>query len=234
MAYKYEPNPPLLQSRELYNYILETTVYPREPAPLKELRNATANHPRAFFGTDPDAGQLIAMLLKLVNAKKTIEIGVFTGYSLLLTALNIPEDGQVIAIDVDQEAYEIGAPIIKKAGVHKKINFIESKALPVLDKLLEDKANEGSFDFAFVDADKNNYINYHERLMKLVKVGGLLLYDNTLWGGAVAKPEEQVPDNKRALRKHTIEFNSAIAADDHVELCHVPCGDGLIICKRLC
>ncbi|GMH23786.1 hypothetical protein Nepgr_025629 [Nepenthes gracilis] len=234
----YDPNlkanPVILQSEELYDYILETNVYPREPAPLKELREASASHPRAFFGTNPDAGQLMAMLLKLVNAKKTIEIGVFTGYSLLLTALNIPKDGQIIAIDIDREAYNIGEPIIKKSGVSKKINFIESPALPILDKLLEEKTNLGTFDFAFVDADKNNYANYHERLMKLVKVGGLLLYDNTLWGGAVAKPEDQVPENKRRLRKHTIDFNAAVTADDRVELCHVPCGDGLIICRRLC
>ncbi|KAL9272754.1 putative caffeoyl-CoA O-methyltransferase [Drosera capensis] len=230
---KLQPNPVILQSEELYNYILETSVYPREPALLKELREATAKHPRAFFGTNPDAGQLLALLLKLINAKKTIEIGVFTGYSLLVTALNIPEDGQIIAVDVDREAYEIGAPIIEKAGVDKKINFFESQGLPILDKLLQDKANEDSFDFAFVDADKDNYWNYHERLMKLVKVGGLLIYDNTLWGGAVAKPEEEVPEIKRYFRRYTVEFNAAITADDRIEISHVPSGDGLLICKRL-
>ncbi|GAB2280959.1 hypothetical protein Dimus_015576 [Dionaea muscipula] len=230
---KLQPNPIVLQSQELYDYILETSVYPREHPCLKELREATAKHPRSFFGTNPDAGQLLALLLKLIDAKKTIEIGVFTGYSLLVTALNIPDDGQIIAVDVDREAYEIGAPIIDKAGVDKKIKFFESEALPILDNLLEDKANEGSFDFAFVDADKNNYINYHDRLMKLVKVGGLLIYDNTLWGGAVAKPEDEVPEIKKFLRKHTLEFNSAITDDHRVEISHVPSGDGMLICKRL-
>ncbi|GMH13706.1 hypothetical protein Nepgr_015547 [Nepenthes gracilis] len=225
-------NPTLLQSQELYDYILKTSVYPREAASLKELREATANHPLAFYGTEPDSGQLIAILLKLVNAKKTIEIGVFTGYSLLLTALNIPEDGEIIAIDPDRKAYEIGAPIIEKAGVMKKIKFIESLALPVLDKLLEDKDNEGSFDFAFVDADEHNYYNYHQRVMKLVKIGGLMIYDNTLFGGGVVTPEA-VLEVKRPLIPPLLEFNKAVAVDDRVELCHVPCGDGVTICRRL-
>ncbi|KAL7167967.1 hypothetical protein ACSBR2_038405 [Camellia fascicularis] len=229
-----EPNPVVLQSDQLYQYILETSVYPRESEHLKEIRDATATHPAAFFGTSPDAGQLIAMLLKLVNAKKTIEVGVFTGYSLLLTALTIPNDGQIVAIDINREAYEIGLPIIQKAGVEHKIDFIQSPALPVLDKLLEDKENEGAFDFAFVDADKGNYLNYHERLMKLVKVGGLLVYDNTLWGGTVAKPEESVPVYKREWRKATIEFSKSITADHRVEISHVPSGDGVIICRRIC
>ncbi|KAL7170968.1 hypothetical protein ACSBR2_035761 [Camellia fascicularis] len=229
-----EPNPVVLQSDQLYQYILETSVYPRESEHLKEIRDATATHPAAFFGTSPDAGQLIAMLLKLVNAKKTIEVGVFTGYSLLLTALTIPDDGQIVAIDINREAYEIGLPIIQKAGVEHKIDFIQSPALPVLDKLLEDKEKEGAFDFAFVDADKGNYLNYHERLMKLVKVGGLLVYDNTLWGGTVAKPEESVPVYKRQWRKATIEFSKSITADHRVEISHVPSGDGVIICRRIC
>ncbi|GMY36245.1 probable caffeoyl-CoA O-methyltransferase At4g26220 isoform X2 [Fagus crenata] len=227
-------NPLILQSEELYEYILATSVYPREPEPLKELRKATASHPLAFFGTSPDAGQLIAMLLKIVNAKKTIEIGVFTGYSLLLTALTIPDDGKITAIDVDRKKYEIGLPIIQKTGVEHKINFIESQALPVLDELLQDPKNEGSFEFAFVDADKGNYWNYHERLMKLVKVGGIVIYDNTLWGGYVALPEEAVPEKKRAWRQATIEFNKSITADPCVEISHASVGDGVLICRRIC
>ncbi|TKY60799.1 caffeoyl-CoA O-methyltransferase [Spatholobus suberectus] len=140
-------------------------------------------------------------LLKLSNANKTIEVGVFTGYSLLLTALAIPDDGKIMALDPDRKAYEIGLPFIKKAGAEHKIDFIESPALPVLDKLLEDESmilllsrychnnpsNKETFDFAFVDADKDNYWNYHERLLKLVKIGGLIIYDNTLgWNCCLA------------------------------------------------
>ncbi|KAM1809630.1 hypothetical protein ACFX12_026509 [Malus domestica] len=227
-------NKGLLQSDELYQYILETSVYPREPEPLKELRAATASHPRAEMATAPDAGQLMAMLLKLVDAKKTIEVGVFTGYSLLLTALTIPDDGKIVAIDVNREAYEqIGLPIIKKAGVAHKIDFIESQALPVLDKLLENHENEGSFDFAFIDADKDNYWNYHERLMKLLKVGGLVVYDNTLWGGTVVMPDELTPERKKPSRQVTIEFNKFLAADPRVQISHASLGDGITICRRL-
>ncbi|XLS47960.1 hypothetical protein HN51_022318 [Arachis hypogaea] len=223
----------LLQTEELYKYILESSVFPREPEPLKELRDVTANHPRKLMATAPDAGQIITMLLQLVNAKKTIEIGVFTGYSLLLTALSIPEDGKITAIDIDRDAYEIGLPIIKKAGVEHKINFVESEALPILDQLLTDHENEGSYDYAFVDADKVNYWNYHERLLKLLKVGGIVVYDNTLWGGSVAKNENETPEFYRPGRHLTIEFNKQIAADSRVQISLAPFGDGITICKRI-
>ncbi|CBI27950.3 probable caffeoyl-CoA O-methyltransferase At4g26220 isoform X3 [Vitis vinifera] len=231
---KKNPSKGLLQSEELYQYLLETSVYPREPEPLKELRDITATHPKAVMATAPDAGQLMDMLLRLVNAKKTIEIGVFTGYSLLLTALSIPDDGKITAIDVDRQAYEMGLPVIRKAGVEHKINFIESQALPVLDKLLEEHENEGIFDFAFVDADKVNYKNYHERLMKLLKMGGIVVYDNTLRGGTVAMPEELVAENLRENRRLTIELNNFLAADPRVQICLAPLGDGITICRRVC
>nr|XP_023898904.1 probable caffeoyl-CoA O-methyltransferase At4g26220 isoform X1 [Quercus suber]XP_023898906.1 probable caffeoyl-CoA O-methyltransferase At4g26220 isoform X1 [Quercus suber] len=253
------PPKSLLQSDDLYQYILETSVYPREPEFLKELRHVTANHPRAMMATAPDAGQLMAMLLNLVNAKKTVEVGVFTGYSLLLTALTIPEDGkvcngyssvrtlylsikllmvchiklQIIAIDVNRETFEIGLPIIKKAGVADKIDFIESEALPVLDQLLQNHENEGSFDFAFVDADKNSYQNYHERLMKLLKVNGLVVYDNTLRRGFVAMPEALVPEHRKQDREISIEFNKFLAADPRIQISHASVGDGITICRRL-
>ncbi|KAL6330681.1 hypothetical protein AAG906_009109 [Vitis piasezkii] len=220
---KKNPSKGLLQSEELYQYILETSVYPREPEPLKELRDITATHPKAVMATAPDAGQLMDMLLKLVNAKKTIEIGVFTGYSLLLTALSIPDDGKITAIDVDRQAYEMGLPVIRKAGVEHKINFMESQALPGLDQLLEEHENEGIFDFAFVDADKVNY----KTTMRVV-------YDNTLRDGTVAMPEELVAENLRENRRLTIELNNFLAADPRVQICLAPLGDGITICRRVC
>ncbi|XAR53416.1 Caffeoyl-CoA O-methyltransferase [Bertholletia excelsa] len=223
----------LLQSEELYQYILETSVYPREPEALKEIREVTASHPMSGMATSPDAGQLMALLLKLVNAKKTIEVGVFTGYSLLLTALSMPDDGKVVAIDLNRDSYEIGLPIIRKAGVEHKINFIESEALPVLDKLLENHENEGSFDFAFVDADKVNYLNYHERLMKLVKVGGIVVYDNTLWGASVAMPDDLVPERMRRGKMWMIEANKSLAVDPRIQISHASLGDGITICRRI-
>ncbi|MED6110585.1 hypothetical protein PIB30_044433 [Stylosanthes scabra] len=225
--------PVILQSDKLAKYIVETAVYPREAQLLKELRERTENYPRGNMGTSPDSGQLISILLKLLNAKKTIEIGVFTGYSLLLTALNIPHDGKITAIDIDRKAYEVGLPFIKKAGVEHKIDFIESPALPILDKLVQDPSNLGTYDFAFIDADKWSYMNYHERLIKLVKVGGLLAYDDTLLGGFVVWPEEDVEAVHRPFRKAAIEVNQALANDHRVEIALTPVGDGLTICRRI-
>nr|XP_009780087.1 PREDICTED: probable caffeoyl-CoA O-methyltransferase At4g26220 [Nicotiana sylvestris] len=223
----------LLQSPELHKYLLETSVYPRESELLKELRAITANHPRFNMATASEAGQLIALLLKVGNAKKTIEIGVFTGYSLLLTALTIPDDGKITAIDLNRDAYEMGLPIIKKAGVEHKINFIQSQALSALDELLEDQSNRGSFDFAFVDADKCSYQKYHERLLQLVKIGGIIVYDNTLWFGTVAMPEESVPEARKPDRHHIIELNKFLAADSRIQISQVPLGDGITICRIL-
>ncbi|XP_044433196.1 caffeoyl-CoA O-methyltransferase 1 isoform X1 [Triticum aestivum] len=254
----------LLQSDALYQYILETSVYPREHECMKELREITANHPwyvfvhlgspgsgvigsdltisgsrlcvracRNLMTTSADEGQFLNMLLKLIGAKKTMEIGVYTGYSLLATALAIPDDGTILAMDINRENYELGLPCIEKAGVAHKIDFREGPALPVLDALLEDEANHGTFDFVFVDADKDNYLNYHERLMKLVKVGGLLGYDNTLWNGSVVLPAD-APMRKyiRYYRDFVLELNKALAADQRVEICQLPVGDGITLCRR--
>ncbi|XP_055833949.1 probable caffeoyl-CoA O-methyltransferase At4g26220 [Solanum dulcamara] len=226
-------NKGLLQSQELYEYVLETSVYPREAAALKEIRAITENHPEFFMGATPDSGQLIAMLLNLLNAKNTIELGVFTGYSLLLTALTIPDDGKILAIDPNQQTYEMGLPVIRKAGVEHKIDFKNSPALPVLDKLLEDDKSRDSFDFAFVDADKTNYGKYHERLMQLVKIGGLIVYDNTLWYGSIVMPEESVHELMRQDRSYFLEFNRFLAADTRIQISQVPLGDGMTICRRL-
>ncbi|KAL9276036.1 putative caffeoyl-CoA O-methyltransferase [Drosera capensis] len=225
----------LLQNDDLYQYLLDTSVYPREPEVLKELRDATSSHPLAFYGTAPDCGQFLSMLMRLVGAKKTIEVGVFTGYSLLATALTLPEDGKVIGIDINRKSYDVGVPFIKKAGVSHKIEFIESPALLALDNLLEDPKNEGAFDFAFVDADKDNYANYHERLLKLVKVGGLIVYDNTLWGGTVTLPDVSLvfPDSRRRGWVELIELNKLLAKDPRIEISQIPLGDGMTLCKRL-
>ncbi|WMV18032.1 hypothetical protein MTR67_011417 [Solanum verrucosum] len=140
---------------------------------------------------------------------------------------------QITAIDMNRDTYEIGLPIIQKAGVEHKINFIQSSALSALDELLEDDANRESFDFAFVDADKVNYQKYHERLLQLVKVGGIIVYDNTLWFGTVAMPEEFVKESQKRNRLHIIELNKFLANDDRVQISQVPLGDGITICRQL-
>lgn len=225
----------LLQSDALYEYILETSVYPREHEQLRGLREETKKDPRAMMGAPPEEGMLLSVMLKLMNAKKTIEIGVFTGYSLLTTALALPEDGKIAAIDPDKSAYEIGLPFIQKAGVEHKIDFIESEALPVLEKMLQEVKDDELYDFAFVDADKENYSEYHERLVKLVRVGGAIAYDNTLWYGSVAAaPDDQsIPMWLRPYRDALVKLNKFLAADPRVEISQVPIGDGVTICRRV-
>ncbi|KAL6655369.1 hypothetical protein ACP70R_006195 [Stipagrostis hirtigluma subsp. patula] len=226
----------LLKSETLYQYILESTVFPREPDCLRELRLATAGHPMAGMAASPDEVQLFGLLIEMLGAKNAIEVGVFTGYSLLATALALPEDGKIVAIDVTRESYDqIGSPVIEKAGVAHKIDFRVGLALPVLDQLVAEEGSNGRFDFAFVDADKVNFLNYHERLLQLVRVGGLIAYDNTLWGGTVAAGpgDEALSERDRTLAAVTKEFNAAIASDRRVHVCQLAIADGLTLCRRV-
>ncbi|CAN6550942.1 unnamed protein product [Malus baccata var. baccata] len=230
-----KPERRILKNPALLKYIFETSCFPREHEQLKQLREATVEkYPFwSLMNVPVDESLLLSMLLKVMNAKKTLELGVFTGYSLLTTALALPADGKITAIDVDKEAYEVGLPFIQKAGVENKINFCQSDAFTVLNDLITKGKEEGSFDFAFVDADKDSYMEYHKLLMKLVKVGGIIAYDNTLWFGTVAEPEENVENFAKESRKHLLELNSFLAADDRVELAVVSIGDGLTLCRRL-
>ncbi|XP_008793869.2 caffeoyl-CoA O-methyltransferase-like [Phoenix dactylifera] len=224
----------LLKSDALYQYILETSVYPREPECMKELRLITANHPWNGMAAAADEVQFLGMLLKMLNAKNTMEIGVYTGYSLLAAALALPDDGKILAFDINRENYELGLPMFKKAGVAHKIDFREGPALPVLDQMVHDEKHKGSLDFVFVDADKENYLSYHRRVLELVRVGGVIGYDNTLWNGSVAAPPDApLPDHVRRLRGHILELNKHLAADPRVEICHLSIADGLTLCRRL-
>ncbi|XP_031477227.1 norbelladine 4'-O-methyltransferase-like isoform X2 [Nymphaea colorata] len=236
------PTKHILKSEALQEYIMKTSVLPRENEALKKLREATMSHEWSLMSVPPEQGQFMSLLLKLMNASKTIEIGVFTGYSLLTTALALPENGKITAIDLDRESfYNIGLPFIKEAGVEHKINFLEGDAHLLLDKLLEE-VSKGRYDFAFVDADKLNNAHYHERLLKLVRIGGLIAYDNTLWFGSVAEPEiSSVTEPGKApgedffdrVRRHTKEFNKILASDHRVEISQVCIGDGVTLCLRL-
>ncbi|KAL8520142.1 hypothetical protein ACS0TY_010894 [Phlomoides rotata] len=225
----------ILQSEALSKYLLETSAYPREHEQLKELRNATVDKYQywSLMNVPADEGQFISMLLKIMNAKKTMEVGVFTGYSLLSTALALPDDGKIIAIDPDREAFETGLPFIQKANMAHKIQFIQSDAIKVMNDFL-DKGEEGTIDFAFVDADKENYLKYHEQLLKLVKVGGVIGYDNTLWSGTVvASEDDEMLDYLKGCRGHILKLNSFLATDSRIELAHLSIGDGLTLCRRL-
>ncbi|XP_073049392.1 flavonoid 3',5'-methyltransferase-like [Primulina eburnea] len=228
-------HPTILKSHALGKYILETFAYPREHEQLEAIRKATIEKYSymSAMSITADVGSLLSMLVKIMNAKKTVEVGVFTGYSLLSTALALPDDGKIMAIDIDREAYETGLPFIQKAKVEHKIQFIQSDATEVL-KGLSAKGEEGTFDFAFVDADKPNYINYHEQLLKLVKIGGIIAYDNTLWGGSVAESDEdKIASFLKTWKNDIIQFNNLLANDSRIELALLSIGDGLSLCKRL-
>ncbi|KAJ6431646.1 hypothetical protein OIU84_019017 [Salix udensis] len=223
----------VLQSEALKKYIYETSAYPGEHEHLKGLREATEKKYGTFEIAIPvDEGRFLSMLMKIMNPKRTLEIGVFTGYSLLSTALALPNESQITAIDIDREAFEVGLPFIQKAGMENKIKFIQADAISVLNEMLNNDT-QPEFDYAFVDADKANYKNYHEQLLKLVKIGGMIAYDNTLWYGFVAKEEDEVPENMRAVRTAIMEFNGLISSDPRVEISQVSIGDGVTLCRRL-
>src|SRR5262249_16749339 len=141
----------------------------------------------------PDQGQLLQLLVQLLRARKTLEIGVFTGYSSLWVALGLPAEGKIIACDVSEEYTAIARRYWKEAGVDQKIDLRLSPALETTDRLISD-GQSGTFDFAFIDADKENYDNYYERVLQLIRVGGLIAIDNTIWSGRVADPNVQDKD----------------------------------------
>ena len=215
-------------------YVIDTSVLPREPDCMRDLRLVTDKHEQFFMQSSPDEARLLQMLIKLTGARRTLEVGVFTGYSLLATALALPDDGKVIAVDVSREYYDIGRPFIEKAGVAHKVDFREGPALEGLDALLADEANVGAFDFAFVDADKPNYVKYHEQLLRLVRVGGSIVYDNTLWAGTVAlPPETPMNDLDRRFSAAIRDLNVRLSKDERVEVCQLAIADGITICRRL-
>ena len=190
---------------------------------LTELRLETAKLPQSMMQICPEQGALMANLIRLMSAKKTIEIGTFTGYSTLAVALALPEEGEIIACDISEEWTALGKKKWEQAGVAHKINLRLAPAVDTLDALLAD-GQERSFDFAFIDADKANYPAYYKKSLKLVRKGGVIAIDNVLWGGSVIDSERNDEDTK-AIRK----LNEFIANDKRVSLSMVPIGDGLTL-----
>jgi len=172
---------------QLYEYLLSVSL--REAEVLTKLRQETSQHSASIMQIAPDQGQFMAMLVKLLGAKKTLDIGVFTGYSSLVVALALPEDGKVVACDRDPRATEIARRYWQEAGVADKIELRLAPALDTLDQLIAG-GESGSFDFAFIDADKRNYSNYYERALTLLRSGGMVAIDNVLWFGSAADPED--------------------------------------------
>jgi O-methyltransferase len=200
-------------------YIAEHAV--REAPVLRELRKATASVKWSGMQIGADQGNLMALLVKLMGAKRCLEIGTYTGYSALAVALALPKDGKIVCCDLSEEWTSVGKPFWKKAGVEKKIDLRIGPALQTLKKL------KGPFDFVFIDADKGNYLNYYERCLKLLRRGGLIAVDNVLWSGEVAN-EKATDDLTVALRK----FNDALHDDDRVDLAMLSVGDGITLALK--
>ena len=208
----------------LYNYLLSVSL--REPEILRQLRQETNNHPEATMQIAPEQGQFMALLVQLLGAKKTLEVGVFTGYSSLSVALALPPDGKIIACDVSEEYTAIARRYWQKAGVADKIDLRLAPALETLDRLLADGQAE-TFDFAFIDADKVNYEGYYERSLQLVRPGGLIAINNVLWGGKVAYSQFQ---NSSTLAIRAL--NQKLHHDERVNLSLVPIADGLTLALK--
>lgn len=209
---------------DIYRYLLQHAV--REPPVLARLRAATANMPNAQMQIGPEQGQFMALLAKLIGARRCIEVGVFTGYSSLAVALALPDDGRILACDVSEEWTSIARRFWREGGVEHKI---ELKLQPAADTLEERIAagDAGQYDFAFIDADKESYGAYYELLLKLLRPNGLIAVDNTLWSGKVADPKT-TDANARSLR----EFNDRLHRDERIDLSLLTIGDGLTLARK--
>lgn len=210
---------------ELYEYL----IHANRPLPelFLNLREETAKMPNGGMQISAEQGHFMALLTRLLNARKVLEVGVFTGYSALTVATALPEDGKLIACDVSHEWTSIGQRYWQEAGVAHKIDLRIAPALETLDSLIAD-GHASSFDFAFIDADKPNYDGYYERMLQLLRPGGLIAIDNTLWSGMVADPEKN-DESTVALRA----LNAKIRDDHRVHLSLLPVGDGLTLAMKI-
>lgn len=211
--------------KDLQEYLLSVSL--REHPVLAELRRWTASHPESNMQIAPEQGQLMAFLARLIGARKYVEVGVFTGYSSLAMALALPEDGRVVACDADEEVTRTAQTFWKRAGVEDKIELILGPGIRSLEELAGSDERE-TFDCAFIDADKENQRVYFELLLGLVRHGGLIMVDNTLWKGKVADAS-QTDSETAAIRA----FNEHLLVDKRVEISLVPIGDGLTLARKL-
>lgn len=209
---------------EIYQYYQSHTI--RKHSVLDALRQETLKMHDAQMQICPEQGVFMQMLIKMLNARKTIEIGTFTGYSALSVALAMPDDGKVIACDTSKEWTAIAQKYWREAGVGHKIELKIAPAMETLQTLLD--ANQaGTFDFIFIDADKENYLNYYEASLKLIRVGGIIAIDNVLWYGRVADKQNQAPSTVQIR-----QLNEHILNDSRVDLSMLPIGDGLTLAMK--
>jgi len=209
----------------LADYIREITL--REPEPLRILRVESEDHPHAGMQTSPEQGQFLHLMARVVGARKVLEVGVFMGYSSTWVALALPPGGKIIACDMSEEFTARARRTWREAGVEDRIDLRLRPALETLDQLLAE-GQAGSFDFAFIDADKGNYANYFDRALDLLRPGGLIAVDNVLWDGSVIDPDNHDPDTE-AIRA----FNRKVHADTRVAISMATMGDGLTLACKL-
>jgi caffeoyl-CoA O-methyltransferase len=208
-------------------YLMNNSL--REPDVLRRLREETvASNPHAEMAVSPIQGQFMALLVKIIGAVKTLEVGVFTGYSSLCTALALPPNGRIVACDVNEKWTSVARRYWAEAGVADKISLRLAPAIETLDEMLRD-GQAGTFDFAFIDADKPNYDNYYERALKLMRRGGLMMFDNMLWSGRVADPGVQDAETV-ALRA----LNEKLHRDERVFVSLLPLRDGISLVIKQC
>ena len=210
---------------QVHEYMLAVSL--REPAVLTQLRAETEKLAAGGMQMSPEQGQFMQLLIHLLGAKRTLEVGVFTGYSSLSVALALPDDGQIIACDVSEEYTSIARRYWQAAGMAHKIQLKLGPAVVTLDKLIA-AGQQNQFDFAFIDADKENYARYYEQCLQLIRPGGVIGIDNTLWGGTLID-ESQQDESTNAIRA----LNKKLHADDRVELSMVPIGDGFTLARKL-
>lgn len=211
-------------TNSLYQYLRNTGI--REPDILKQLREETAGLENAEMQIAPEQGQFMAMLVKLMNARRTLEIGVFTGYSSLSVARALPEDGKIWAFDISEEWTQIARKYWKKAGVDDKIKLTIGPAAETVKQFLSDDT-KSSFDFAFIDADKTGYDTYYELCLQLMRPGGLMLFDNVLRHGRVIQDDVNDEDTI-AIRT----LNKKLHKDERVDISMVPIADGLTLARK--
>ena len=212
-------------NQSLREYLINVSV--KEPGVLKDLREETLQLDEFQMQISPEQGSFLSFLVKLINAKHTLDIGVFTGYSSLVVALQLPQNGYVTACDTNEEWTEIAQKYWKEAKVEDKIDLHIAPAVETLEKLISN-GNEGLYDFSFIDADKINYQHYFEQSLVLVRKGGVIAIDNVLWGGRVLDNSDTEPAT-RAIR----EFNSKLYKDDRVAISMIPIGDGLTLAQKI-
>ena len=207
----------------LYGYLLAETV--REPELMARLRAETRRLPNASLQIGPDQAQLMSLLVRLIDARRAIEIGTFTGYSALAVALALPADGELICCDVSEEWTQVARRYWREAGIADRIDLHLAPAADTLAELIA-AGQSGRFDFVFIDADKENYDLYYERCLELIRPGGLIAVDNALWHGAVADPSCNDVDTA-AIRA----LNRKIRDDARVDMVLLPIGDGLLLAR---